>query len=418
MQYFGRGRIFICVLFFLIMMAADCAFADTARDIYNKVAALEKSGDYAEAAKLAKDMLEASPNNDFYLAYASHVERMAGEFENGERHALAAVKINPNVPWYYASVAFNAYGNGSLETARKYSQKVVDLGADQVGQGNYDIAKSIVKNTSDKKYEIIWNLDPTKGVAKGGYYYIPLPTTGLPYQTAQFQIKGAAELKQVKEEGNDLAYFKPAKGKNLTLTVVANVKAYSYKPLMANYQDSGEIPAEVRVFLGKSEGIDPESPVLKKIANQVKGRNRLETVKNIILWMKKNIRYEIVDFKTVEEIIGRGYGECGGWSALFTALCRSAGIPARGVWGVIEDPTSDRKFAPEGHLKGHAWAEFYLPGIGWIPVEPQSMETLGQLPSSYVRMYHYDLKGRHWTAENFRASDNMVIMGGDTPEFR
>jgi len=27
------------------------------------------------------------------------------------------------------------------------------------------------------------------------------------------------------------------------------------------------------------------------------------------------------------------------------------------------------------------------------------------------------MKSRHWTAEKFRASDNMVIMGGDTPEY-
>lgn len=411
-------RCFLILFFALIITASAPVFAETAQEIYEKVVTLEKNGDYTQASKIAKDMVKAAPRNDFFLAYASHVERLAGDFESGQNHALAAVQINPNVPWYQASVAFNAYGNGDLETARKYGWKVMDLGVGQVGQANYDTAKSIVKNLTDRKYEITWNLAPTKGIAKDGYYYIPLPTTNLPYQTAQYNIMGAAEMKQVREEGNDLAYFKPEKGKNLLMTATVQVRAYSYKPLMAKYRESEEIPGDVRVFLGRSEGIDPESSVIKNIAEGLKGRDRLETVKNIIVWMKKNIRYEIEDFKNVEEIIERGHGECGGWSALFTALCRSAGIPARGVWGVIEDLTPDRRFAPEGHLKGHAWAEFYLSGIGWIPVEPQSLETLGQLPASYVRMYHYDLKSKHWTADNFRASDNMVIMGGDTPEFR
>ena len=420
-------RCFLILIFALIINIASVpVFAETAQEIYEKVVTLEKSGDYTQASKIAKDLVNAAPRNDFYLAYASHVERLAGDFKNGQNHALAAVQINPNVPWYHASVAFNAYGNGDLETARKYSRKVMDLGVEQVGQGNYDTAKKIVKDLTDRKYEITWNLTPIKGIAKNGNYYIPLPTTNLPYQTAQYRIDGAAEIKQVKEEGNDLLYFKPFKDNNIVMNATVqirmyatvHVRAYSYKPLMAKYRESEEIPGDVRVFLGKSEGIDPESPIIRNIANGLKGRDRLETVKNILVWMKKNIRYEIEDFKNVEEIIERGYGECGGWSALFTALCRSSGIPARGVWGVIEDPTTDRRFAPEGHLKGHAWAEFYLSGIGWIPVEPQSLETLGQLPASYVRMYHYDLKSKHWSADNFRASDNMVIMGGDTPEFR
>ncbi|MCE1246819.1 MAG: hypothetical protein LWY06_09255 [Firmicutes bacterium] len=413
-----KGIVLFTIVFLgLSFINSANSFADSAQDIYNRVASLEKSGDYAEAAKLAKDMIKAGPGNDFYLAYASHVERMALEFDSGEKHALEAIGINPNVPWYYASAAFNAYGNGDFATAAKFCRKVIEYGPEQAGQGNIDTAKAILKNTANHEYEIHWKLDPSKGAQNNGICYFPLPTDKLPYQKVSFKITGAARLNIVKPDGNDIALFKPVKGKPVEMTVSASTKAYSFKPLMAKYTESDEIPDDVRVYLGKSEGINPDSPVLKKIAGDLKGRNKIETVKNILLWLKKNIRYQIEDFKEVEEIIDRGYGECGCWSALFTALCRSAGIPARGVWGVIEDPTPDRKFAPEGHLKGHAWAEFYLPGIGWIPVEPQSPETLGQLPSSYVRMYQYDIKSRHWSIENFRASDNMVVMGGDTPEF-
>jgi transglutaminase-like putative cysteine protease len=53
-------------------------------------------------------------------------------------------------------------------------------------------------------------------------------------------------------------------------------------------------------------------------------------------------------------------GECGEYTALFVALCRAAGIPARGQTGYW----ANRPDAP------HVWAEFYLPGFEWIPVDP------------------------------------------------
>jgi transglutaminase-like putative cysteine protease len=45
---------------------------------------------------------------------------------------------------------------------------------------------------------------------------------------------------------------------------------------------------------------------------------------------------------------------------LFVALCRAGGVPARpvaGCWAL-------------GENQWHCWAEFLLPGVGWIPVDP------------------------------------------------
>lgn len=408
-----------CGFFFVfILNFGNAAAIVSSQELYDSAVVLEKAGDYIGAVNKMAELLKKEPENDAYLAYASHVERLAGDFESGLRHALTAVEINPNAYWYYVSVALNAYGDGNIEIAKEYGKEVTDMGAVKVGDDNYSAVTSMLKNVTNRKYKITWTLEPTKGVQRSGFYYIPRPTSNLPYQTAKYSVTGAAKAKRVTRLGNNIVYVQPIDENPVKMTASVDIKAYSYKSQLENYEDSSEIPSDVKPFLNSSEGINPKSAVIKDIAADLRETDKIETIKNILNWMKKNITYKIEDYKSVEEIIERGYGECGGFSAVFTALSRAAGIPARVVWGVIEDPTPDRQFAPEGHLKGHAWAEFYLSGIGWIPVEPQDIATLGMLPTTYIRMYHYDISGKRWTTRNFHASDNMVIMGGDIPAFK
>jgi transglutaminase-like putative cysteine protease len=92
----------------------------------------------------------------------------------------------------------------------------------------------------------------------------------------------------------------------------------------------------------------------------------------------------------IDEKSGEKYflGDCSHYSALFVALCRSEGIPARCVYGRmgwkpylnegnskmawdIDTALSSDGFAGAQHhgLSGHMWAEYYLPDYGWIPVD-------------------------------------------------
>jgi transglutaminase-like putative cysteine protease len=52
-------------------------------------------------------------------------------------------------------------------------------------------------------------------------------------------------------------------------------------------------------------------------------------------------------------------GDCGEFSSLFAAWCRSAGIPARIVYGTWA----------HGRMSAHAWNEFWIDGVGWVPVD-------------------------------------------------
>ncbi|MBU0481545.1 MAG: hypothetical protein KKG47_10615 [Proteobacteria bacterium] len=65
-------------------------------------------------------------------------------------------------------------------------------------------------------------------------------------------------------------------------------------------------------------------------------------------------------------------GKCTDIHSVFVALCRAAGVPAREIFGIrlgkepIQDITSWQ----------HCWAEFYLPGFGWVPVDPADVRKL------------------------------------------
>ena len=59
-----------------------------------------------------------------------------------------------------------------------------------------------------------------------------------------------------------------------------------------------------------------------------------------------------------------GAGDCSEYSYLFVALCRAVGIPARVNVGF------GFQGSQESVVEGHMWAEYYLQGYGWVPVDP------------------------------------------------
>ena len=105
----------------------------------------------------------------------------------------------------------------------------------------------------------------------------------------------------------------------------------------------------------------------------------------------RDIRYLLAS-AVIDKQTGETYyqGACAEYTVFFVALCRAVGIPARGITGKMgftpwiqkEDLKlrSDlyTKLSPSGFaaariyggLGGHRWAEFYLAGYGWIPVDP------------------------------------------------
>lgn len=118
-------------------------------------------------------------------------------------------------------------------------------------------------------------------------------------------------------------------------------------------------------------------------------------------------------------------GQYGGRSAdingVFVSICRAIGIPARCVYGMRTG--SSRLFrslgltsddATRGH---HVRAEFYVPGYGWIPVDPSdvrraiSMEVLSDRDSKLISLKKilFGVWEMNWIA--FNLGTDVVLPG-------
>ena len=101
-------------------------------------------------------------------------------------------------------------------------------------------------------------------------------------------------------------------------------------------------------------------------------------------WLRNNCEYSLKAGKLpagrdfIDYFLENGKGSCSHFASTAVMMCRYAGIPARYVEGYIIKPASD---FPDSVEKGetatieitdsraHAWAEIYIDGFGWYPME-------------------------------------------------
>ena len=431
-----RSRLLIVVVSSILLAPSTSTSAPKIKDpeiqkMLLEANALLKDHKVDEAIGVMRKVVELVPDWAGGWGSLSDLERQTGQFKQGLEHAQKAVKLDEKVAGYSILLAFNAYGDQDFDRARECVKKLLKRGDKELGPAIGDV-KNLEELLTKQVYKITWKLDPTKGHAVGNAITVALPKTELPYQTATFEVHGAATYRivkgvvndkgeVVKDKGdvNDVLLLVPRGKDTVKVITTVTVQPFSYKKQIAK-ATAGPIPAEARAFLGTSELIDPKSPKIAKIGADLKGKTSAETAHNVLNWMRKNVRYKLdkyslgeLDFKSLDEIIDRGSAECRGYTLLFTALCRAAGVPARPVWGLSKIPAMEGK--PKGDFASHNWCEVYLAGCGWIPVDPQKPESFGLQPTTSLRFY-MDERKNNMSLENLPMF-NLVLMNGDKIEF-
>ena len=129
-------------------------------------------------------------------------------------------------------------------------------------------------------------------------------------------------------------------------------------------------PAELHRFLQPDRLVPTDGLIAQLAAQETRGlTDPLEKARAIYAYVVSTMKYD----KTGEGW-GRGdaiyacnirKGNCTDFHALFIGMMRASGIPARFEIGF---PLPADKST--GEIPGyHCWAEFYLDGVGWVPVD-------------------------------------------------
>ena len=117
----------------------------------------------------------------------------------------------------------------------------------------------------------------------------------------------------------------------------------------------------------------------------------------------------------------RGAGSCAGYTNLYLALLRAAGIPARQISGYL--------YMPAKHMSGdyvdpatnavylnklaHVWVEFYLPDLGWVLADPTYTYTY-QINGAVQKFVNWDYFANIGTSRRYIAFRNDSASLGKT----
>jgi len=185
-----------------------------------------------------------------------------------------------------------------------------------------------------------------------------------------------------------------------------------------------QIPNNVKKFLESSSHI-PTDGKIKEIADKLtKGiSDRFQKVQIIYDWVTKTT---FRDPKVIGcgigdagKMVETGYfgGKCTDISSLFVALTRASGIPCRDVFGIRLGRSYFSKALGKADKNGfanistwqHCRAQYYIPGIGWIPTDPADITKLElverlkyndkktkELRAKYINSYEMNWVGFNW----------------------
>lgn len=142
-------------------------------------------------------------------------------------------------------------------------------------------------------------------------------------------------------------------------------------------QESAWDPADYALYLAPTS-LGPIDGAVKDLADKIVGNKTTvyDKAKAIYDWICENM-YRDPDTKgcgpgNVCLLLQAPGGKCTDIHSVFVSLCRAAGVPAREIFGIRQG----KKETEDITQWQHCWAEFFLPGYGWVPVDPADVRKM------------------------------------------
>src|ERR1019366_446125 len=145
------------------------------------------------------------------------------------------------------------------------------------------------------------------------------------------------------------------------------------------FKYQGQLPKELVPYLEVKE----EGPLLKQWLSGVDKSEK--TINDFLVYINRKLNADInysirmeAGVQTCEETLGKALGSCRDSAWLLVQILRHLGLASRFVSGYLIQLTADIKSldgpsGPENDFTDlHAWTEVYIPGAGWIGLDPTS----------------------------------------------
>ena len=304
-------------------------------------------------------------------------------------------------------------------------------------------ARTFMPSSGDwRSFEVVHRVE-LRNPGSGARVWVPIPTVEDGYQrnlaTTWTLTSGSAERVIDASYGSGmLAVVIDDKDLKPVVEVTTRLQTQSRSVDLSRPGNATISAADARKWTAPTQWMPTDGIVLQKAQEATKGRStEIDKVRAIYDWTIANTYRNVDtkgcgvgDVKAALETSNFG-GKCADNNAIFVALCRSLGIPARDVYGVrIAPSTFGYKELGAGSANitraQHCRAEAFLAGYGWVPVDPadvgkvQRVETAEWIKTTdhpVVAPVHKALFGSwegNWLAYN--VAHDVVLPGAKGPK--
>ncbi len=247
----------------------------------------------------------------------------------------------------------------------------------------------------------------------------------LPAETDRQKIKSVTAIglpfTEEIEHGQRIAvfkfdHFKTSERYIFGWKAIVEVWSIKYQLTPHDCEKLPELPADFpEQYLIDNDNLAMDTEIIRQAAQDAISRetNLLRKIYSIRNYVYDKLSYGIKPhIDTPDIVIRRGVGSCGEYLGLLLALCRLNKIPCRTVGRYKCPLESEKRNIPLYPDFNHVWMEFYLPGIGWLPMEsnPDDIFEGGPYPTRFfmgLSWYHAEM-GRGVTFERLVSEGKPV----------
>ncbi len=223
------------------------------------------------------------------------------------------------------------------------------------------------------------------------------------------------------QDGQRVAVFKfdslqPGERHIFGWKALVEVWSIKYRLTPRDTERLPELPPEFQTrYLVDNDDLAMDTDIIRNAAREAIGRetNLLRKIYSIRNYVYDKLSYGIKPhIDTPDVVLERGVGSCGEYLGLLLALGRLNGIACRTV-GRYKCPAHADKFnIPLEPDFNHVWMEFYIPGVGWLPMESNPDDTVegGPYPTRFfmgLAWYHMEI-GKGITFETLKSQGAPV----------